>query len=376
MNSAVRISVIALVGLTAWAIASVSFWLVPVYLALMVLIFVAPRNPHSSRGEPGSTRRPMQAAGGEVDTGLRADHAMMADEHRPIGAPSQEPVVAPVLERESSGSALDSVEPGSAKPRRGRGRGRNKSVNTAVASAPVASTATWVRVGPGKFVRADSIIQTVELVQTETVVIPEETPATEGSSDNRPSSVETERVDNSDVAIESVSETEPAPHSTTSAPLVYPEEIRAWESTASDDAPSAASGEAPSANDGDHVEESVDEVYGITPSAFTLIDDSTPPEIDIRLTDDLFDSVANSDREPRRLIWGRRRPVSERVAPAITRTSRTPSRRCVRADRKPRTTVWLAQAPIDRLRQAAGRALGRISHVQRTNRARSPPSRS
>ena len=41
-----QVGLIALVGLTTWAVASVSLWWVPAYLALMVLIFVTPRGQH------------------------------------------------------------------------------------------------------------------------------------------------------------------------------------------------------------------------------------------------------------------------------------------------------------------------------------------
>ena len=44
----------ALMGLTSWVVASISTWLVPVYVTAMVLIFVMPRVQHLEEPEPAS----------------------------------------------------------------------------------------------------------------------------------------------------------------------------------------------------------------------------------------------------------------------------------------------------------------------------------
>ena len=43
----------ALMGFTSWVVASISTWLVPVYVTAMVLIFVTPQAQHLGESEPG-----------------------------------------------------------------------------------------------------------------------------------------------------------------------------------------------------------------------------------------------------------------------------------------------------------------------------------
>ena len=62
-----------LLGLTSWVVASVSTWLVPVYVTAMVFIFVSPRaeNPEGIQGR----RRPPRA-GGRRGTGERGQKSL------------------------------------------------------------------------------------------------------------------------------------------------------------------------------------------------------------------------------------------------------------------------------------------------------------
>ena len=134
-----------LMGLTSWVVASVSTWLVPVYVTAMVLIFVVPRAHH-----PAGRER----AGGGTRQGDRTDHAHGAS--GPAGAGSNPGDPASLETRGSSEvSASEPGPPGSVtKPRRVRGRGRKPSRPSA--EPAVAPAATWIQVAPGKFVRADS----------------------------------------------------------------------------------------------------------------------------------------------------------------------------------------------------------------------------
>ena len=67
----------ALMGLTSWVVASISTWLVPVYVTAMVLIFVIPRVQHL--GEPGPAGEP---------AGVSADRASEAASPASSGADS------------------------------------------------------------------------------------------------------------------------------------------------------------------------------------------------------------------------------------------------------------------------------------------------
>ena len=135
----------ALMGLTSWVVASISTWLVPVYVTAMVLIFVIPRVPHP--GEPGPAGEP---------AGVSADRASGAISPASSGADSPG---ATTLEVDGSpeASATGAKPPGSPTPKRRRTRGQGrKPVKPGPEPAVTASPVAWNRIGPGKFVRADS----------------------------------------------------------------------------------------------------------------------------------------------------------------------------------------------------------------------------
>ena len=77
----VGLALVVLVGLTTLAVAWVSVWWVPAYLALMVLIFVTPQR----RSRPEQVSKPgEESAGGvltDLDQGLRVDRADEGDHH-------------------------------------------------------------------------------------------------------------------------------------------------------------------------------------------------------------------------------------------------------------------------------------------------------
>jgi hypothetical protein len=143
----------ALLGLTAWAVASVSAWLVPVYLLLVVLILAAPqgargssrsRNSDASIAETGWDSGESRA-NGRGHAGPRPD----ADDNPTV--PSGE-----VDDVELDNLRLDPAANAVTKPRRGRARSR-KVTRPAVEPAPDSVPVTWIRVGPGKYVRSDSM---------------------------------------------------------------------------------------------------------------------------------------------------------------------------------------------------------------------------
>jgi hypothetical protein len=123
-----------------------SAWLIPPYLVAMVFILGVPQGLRlwmRPRGEHTPTR-----AAGAGATDSRVRRATRPD---PAG-----------FDPDATSSAADAADdapasppdaPGS-KPRRGRGRGRKTKPGPVF--EPTGVTATWVRVGPGKFVRADA----------------------------------------------------------------------------------------------------------------------------------------------------------------------------------------------------------------------------
>jgi hypothetical protein len=137
-------ALVILVPLTSLAVASISFWLVVPYLLLMGAILFAPsRQP----GDPASTPySPLRAAWKRARQQARARVA--ADlAHR-----DSEPASAP-LAASTSELAPDAEETAESRPTKSRrGRGRVKVVRP---TDEPASGATFVRVGPGKFVRME-----------------------------------------------------------------------------------------------------------------------------------------------------------------------------------------------------------------------------
>ena len=135
----------ALMGLTSWVVASISTWLVPVYVTAMVLIFVIPQAPHLGEPEPA----------GEP-AGVSADRASEATNPASSGADSPGTTNLEV-DGSPAASATGAKPAGSPTPKRRRTRGQGrKPVKPGPEPAVTTSPAAWIRIGPGKFVRADS----------------------------------------------------------------------------------------------------------------------------------------------------------------------------------------------------------------------------
>jgi hypothetical protein len=141
---------------------------------------------------------------------------------------------------------------------------------------------------------------------------------------------------------------------------------------------------------------SVVEVYGIAPSAFTAIPPDSlsveglehdAPDVVVTLEADSslsanLDGNTSWDAEDRGRLdsqggtsGSRVCRVTRGIASAIPSRDRASLRRNVRRRPKLRTLIWSSFPPNACLRQAAHRAFGRIPHVQRALRPRSPPYR-
>lgn len=128
---------VVLTAATSLVVATISIWLVPVYMAVMVLIFAAPRS-----NKPAESAPPPESPAGSAPSSFEAGVETVAEEGG--DAETAEPT-APVG---------DLAEPAPAKPRKKRGKGKRAAKAAALAEAS-SSQPTWIRVGPGKFVRAD-----------------------------------------------------------------------------------------------------------------------------------------------------------------------------------------------------------------------------
>jgi hypothetical protein len=135
----------ALMGLTSWVVASISTWLVPVYVIAMVLIFVMPQVHHLEEPEPVG-----EPADVSTERASKASSPVTTDPDSP-GATTLE------VDGSPKASAAGTKPPGStiAKRRYTRGRGR-KPVKAGPEPIVATTPAAWIRIGPGKFVRADS----------------------------------------------------------------------------------------------------------------------------------------------------------------------------------------------------------------------------
>ena len=357
----VGLALVVLVGLTTFAVAWVSVWWVPVYLALMALIFVTPEG----RSRPEQVVKPGgESAGGvltDLDHDLRVDRAEEGAHHHLAVESISGSIVGESI-TEMVGSDPDSTSSATAKPRRGRVRTR-KAVKTAAEPVPDSVSVTWIRVGPGKFVRADANSPAVDQIQTEEVTV-EAQPESDAPGQELP-----------------------APSARTDA-LIERDLSGSLEKTSGEHGTVAVSDNC--------VLGSVVEVYGIAPSAFS----SVPPDSlsveglevdasDVVVTPEAdFSTLANFDGNASWNAENRGRlgsqggtsgsrvcRVTRGIASAIPSGDRASLRRNVRRGPKPRILIWSSFPPNARLQQAAHRAFGRLPHVQRALRPRSPPYR-
>jgi hypothetical protein len=393
-RAGVGAGLVALVGLTTWAVASVSVWMAPAYLALMVLIFVTPLGRRPSKSAPERHVEPLDVGDAEVGRSLRVDRTDGAEDNRPAAERDSGPA-ADEASFESLDSITDPAGSAGAKPKRGRGRMR-KAAKPAAEPAPDSASVTWIRVGPGKFVRADASIQAIDPTRVADVAAadvpvtdtPDAVPAIALVDDPVPvaETAQEESVPATD-GPDSLDPSTPAE----AAPAAPParQDLHDLSATTPDDV-------GMNLRTDDYVESSVAEEYGITPSAFgevsrvpsvaqgpdchaSAMAEASEADLVSEADTDVETSSAGDDhgrpRSRRRILAGRTGRITRGVASAIPGADRASSRRIVRTLPKPRTSVWSPFAPNARLQQATRRAFGRIPHVHRALRPRSPPLR-
>ena len=361
----IRTGLAVLIGLTTWAVASVSAWMVPVYLAVMVLIFVTPQKEHrfgvfstASVQLVGNDEHSQDPIPSTASTG---DAELLNLTDQPVsGSAAAEPTVEPIS------SAFDSKNAAPVKQWRGRTRARKtaKSAGEGVAATPAPA---WIRVGPGKFVRADSAIEPIVEGQPCTqpdLCVPSVDPLADLSTTPPTLSMAT-------AATAPEPQNGYPPHTTESTPL---EVIASHE-----DAP-----------------EPVAEEHGIAPSAFdpvltiSELADRRDDEVSDPSLEPTADSISAalggetaSDRDPdferprSRGEWPRShvRRVLRGFTTAISGNLRLSRQRKGKNGCKPRTSVWPVVGPDRPVQQAAHRATGRVTHRPRALRPRSPPYR-
>jgi hypothetical protein len=354
---------IVLVVLTAWAIASISVWWVPVYLALLVTIFSTPRVRQSSSSASHSSAASDDISATDLGQDLRVDRADEAEQYRLVTR--SDATLTTAESAESLDPALDLTGAATAKSRRSRVRVR-KASKPAAEPVAVALPVTWIQVGPGKFVRIEGGTTAAESAQTEEV-LSRDTPATETLTLETP-------------AVAAQAE-----------PLVVVQE------------PVQSLGVSPREVGSvlvstDCALGSVTEEHGIAPSTFSLVprlnsategldccdvpDRIDDPETDAGIPADLVDQVLlPSTVDPSCLwlqpetsrLWVSR--VQRRIVRAVPRVDRTSCRRTIRTCPNAQTLVGSWFAPNAQRQNAARRAFGRMAHVERTLQPRSPPGR-
>ncbi len=271
---------------------------------------------------------------------LRADHS----------------VNAPV---EPAGSVPDLVDDSAAKPRRGRARPR-RMVKPATAPISDSPAVTWIQVGPGKFVRVEGRVQDTDQTQT-TDATASANPVADAPAHAAPAAT---------VPAETLAGQDP-----TTTLEISPGDV------VLDIAPDDCS-ERPST-----------EEYGIAPSAFSADSEVSPlvegrvrvPGKSAESQADPDPSVNQGERSPWRVVgsgrlWSQQRTSARRsgrltrgMVSAIAARGRVSWRCDLRTGRGDRYSVWLRVASNVRRQQAARRAFGRMSHVHRALRPRSPP---
>ena len=348
-----------LVGLTTLAVAWVSIWWVPAYLTLMVVIFVVP----DGRGRPERRAALDKESAIVVRTdsgqGLRTDSADGGvHNHLTVASPCS--LLTTETSTETEASHLDSSSSGATRSRR-RSRAR-KAVKPAAEHGLESAAVTWVRVGPGRFVRVNASIQVIDQAVSEEV-----------SSGN--------------LGLTGPLLQERSAPSASADTLVTEQD--------SPDLPESTSGEERRIlSSDDSTAESIPEVYGIAPSTFSSIpsDSSLATGSEQKMPERVV--VVEAECDPKPHAEGNLPPESEdhhkpcpqqcasgsrfqrfspRIVNAIRGGDRTQLRRNVRKGLSNRLPNRTFSGANHRHPQAVRRASGRSSQFQRIQRPRSPP---
>jgi len=141
-----------LVASTIWAIASLSAWWVPVYLVLLVTIFVFPRRRRalSSASDLGAANDAVNLV--DLGSGSRVDCADEADQPDSFSRSDSDLTTGEWAESSDANSDLTAAD--MAKLRRGRVRPR-KSARPAAVPVTTSIPVVWIQAEPGKFVRVE-----------------------------------------------------------------------------------------------------------------------------------------------------------------------------------------------------------------------------
>jgi hypothetical protein len=260
---------------------------------------------------------------------------------------------------ETGVSHLDLASSGKARVRRTRSRTR-KAAQTAVGDMPSSAAVTWIRVGPGKFVRAEGGSEAVDQTQGELDSINDHT-IIHSSDQDSPGSL------------------------TIDDALVV--------GSGSPESPAVDSGDQGRAGGADDcVTGSVTEVYGIAPSTFDSIRSDSPSVEDLEprateagvtldaeclpapdVSNDLSAHGRQTPNSAGSVSGNRLYRFSRRIANTIRSGNRTSSRCAVRRGPQARYPIRSSSRPDGRLQQTLRRTFGRVFHIQRALRPRSPP---
>ena len=352
----------ALVGLTTLAVAWVSLWWVPAYLSLMVLIFVTPHDRGGAKGVVESDRGSLAELQVDPGSSLRIDRTdEVAHNHLDVGSIGDSFLGESTPEGETPHLGLTSSS--TTRGRRTRGRVR-KTAKPASERATESASVVWIRVGPGKFVRAEG--------GSEAVLPAQEDQASEDVDAGQDGTIgEIPALTVSDHILEDNSS----------------------ESTVADFGERVSTG----GSDDDCVGGSIAGVYGIAPSTFgsfpseSRLDDglkSRVPNPGITTHADCMHALEVSEEPPahshdnsRPLVSSKGRLTgiqmyrfSRRIANTVRGGYRASLHCDVRKGPKGRAVIRRAAGLNGRyLGQVMYRAFGRISHHQRALRPRSPP---
>jgi hypothetical protein len=349
-----------LIGLTTLAVAWVSVWWVPAYLVFMVFIFIMPHGHGQPDCVSESDQKSPVGISADLGQSLRVDH-VSEEVHSHLASGSISGSMTDESAVDTGAPHLDLTNSGAARGRRTRSRAR-KSAKPAAEQMPESASVTWIRVGPGKFIRAEGGSEAVDQ-----------------ANDGEVSAY------NHAVIIESDQD---------STALWEPAHTLVAEDGSPESPATNCADRGGTFGSDDCVMDSTTEVYGIAPSTFGSIQSDAPSIEDVKpgipepgVTSDADCSPApnvsnnllahGADRQTahsRGSISGSRvHRFSRGIADTIRSGDRGSLRCNVRKGPKARLQIRSSSRPDGRLEQAMRRTFGRISHIERSLRPRSPP---
>lgn len=349
------LGLVALTAVTSWVVARISVWLVPVYMSAMVLIFAAPRT-----NRPKAAARVPEELATEPNEGAEPTSD---DDSR--GTPSV-PVEPP--------TAVDAAA-ASPKPRKRRGKGKRstKAAAAATEADPTAAQVTWIRVGPGKFVRADAQDPETE-GSPSPVSVPDADAETVASADEPDEGIH----DDSLTVEDETTRAEAAPEEPGSFELPEPPEVSEARAEEHGIAPSTL-GEGPEtivfSDEADHEDSQPDFVASLAaepiaeaePVAAPLAPIASIPIPSTTAIRDLGPTRPPVLLDPPTAEAHRRRTVGPVVCSSPLRN--------VRRGDAPRPSTFNGRGVDVRLRQRSSRIRSRLIRVERDFQPRSPPTR-